>query len=133
LKEKVAEWLRVARADWQRAMRMLEDEDTVAAGFFLQQSLEKYLKAFLIERGWSLRKIHELEALLDDAVKYQPGLDAFYDLCERVSGYYLADRCPPLGVPEIPGAKIEDDLLEARKLITNLFPDERPDEPLVQR
>jgi len=43
-------------------------------GFFLQQSLEKYLKAFLVKRNWNLRKIHELDALLDEASKYQQEL-----------------------------------------------------------
>ncbi|HUF42029.1 MAG TPA: HEPN domain-containing protein [Verrucomicrobiae bacterium] len=61
------EWLRIARKDWRRAERNLEDRDPEAAGFFLQQSLEKYLKAFLLKRHWKLRKIHELDALLDEA------------------------------------------------------------------
>ena len=37
----------IARKDWKRADRNLKDRDSEAAGFFLQQSLEKYLKAFL--------------------------------------------------------------------------------------
>lgn len=41
------DWLKVARKDWTRARHMLEKEDAEAAGFFLQQSLEKYLKAVL--------------------------------------------------------------------------------------
>ena len=55
------EWLQIARKDWRRAERNLKDRDSEAGGFFLQQSLEKYLKAFLIKRNWNLRKIHELE------------------------------------------------------------------------
>ena len=58
------EWLKIARKDWERAKRNLEDEDPEAAGFFLQQSVEKYLKAFLLQRGWKLKKIHDLDALL---------------------------------------------------------------------
>jgi len=63
----IEEWKRIARADWRRVKRNMRDEDTTSAGFYLQQSLEKFLKAFLIEHGWKLRKIHRLEALLDDA------------------------------------------------------------------
>ena len=37
------EWLQIARKDWKRAERNLNDRDPEAAGFFLQQSLEKYL------------------------------------------------------------------------------------------
>jgi hypothetical protein len=35
------EWLQIARKDWRRAERNLKDRDSEAAGFFLQQSLEK--------------------------------------------------------------------------------------------
>ena len=41
------EWKTVAQRDWERVKRNLRDDDAEAAGFFLQQSLEKYLKAFL--------------------------------------------------------------------------------------
>ncbi|NJD75518.1 MAG: HEPN domain-containing protein [Candidatus Methanoperedens sp.] len=87
----LSEWLDVARKDWNRIHRMLEYDDAVASALFLQQSLEKYLKAFLIQHGWKLRKIHELDALLDNAVKYNPELEYYRDLCERVSGYYFTD------------------------------------------
>ena len=62
----------------------------------LTQSLEKYLKVFIIKRNWNLRKIHELDALLDEASKYQQDLETIRDLCEPVSGYYFAERYPPL-------------------------------------
>jgi len=57
------DWLKIARKDWERAKRNLKDLDLEVTGFFLQQSVEKYLKAFLQLRGWKLRKIHELDAL----------------------------------------------------------------------
>ncbi len=56
----VGEWLRIARQDWHRINVMLADEDGAGAGFYLQQSLEKYLKGFLVAEGWHLRKIHAL-------------------------------------------------------------------------
>jgi HEPN domain-containing protein len=83
------EWMQIARKDWRRAERNLKDRDAEAAGFFLQQSLEKYLKAFLLKHNWKLRKIHELDALLDEASKFQQDLETHRDLCERVSGYYV--------------------------------------------
>jgi HEPN domain-containing protein len=85
------DWVQIARKDWRRAERNLEDRDSEAAGFFLQQSLEKYLKAFLIKHHWKLRKIHELDALLDEAAKFQEELESYRNLCERVSGYYFAE------------------------------------------
>jgi len=104
----------------------MKEDDVIAAGFFLQQSIEKYLKAFLIKHGWKLKKIHRLDALLDEAVKYKPPLNSFQEICERVSGYYIADRYPPLGNLGLTSEDIEKDINEARRLIKALFPKEEP-------
>ena len=106
-KMEASDWMIIARKDWNRIHHMLEYDDFEASGLFLQQSLEKYIKAFLFQHGWKLRKIHELDALLDEAVKYKPNLENFRDLCERVSGYYLAERYPPLGYLDIRYEDIE--------------------------
>lgn len=118
------DWLKIARKDWRRIQNMLEKKDAEAAGFFLQQSLEKYLKGFLLQQGWKLKKIHELDALLDDAIKYNVNLKVFYELCERLSGYYFADRYPPFGAEELTCEDIEKGVEEAKKFIRTMFPEE---------
>jgi len=120
-----SEWISIARKDWNRVYQMLQYDDYEACGLFLQQSLEKYLKAFLLQEGWKLRKIHELDALLDEAVKFNPELENFRDLCERVSSYYLAERYPPLGNTYLKHEDIENGLIEARKFIRMMFPSEK--------
>jgi HEPN domain-containing protein len=124
------EWVRIARKDWRRAERNLKDRDPEAAGFFLQQSLEKYLKAFLLNHNWKLRKIHELDALLDEAAKFQGDLETHRGLCERVSGYYMAERYPPLSDFDLSVADIRRDLKEGREFVKSMFPRERL--PLLQ-
>ena len=119
------EWKRIAQKDWKRIERNLRDRDIEAAAFFLQQSLEKYLKAFLIKHKWKLRKIHELDALLDEAAKYKAELENFRDLCERASGYYFAERYPPLGAFELTSEDIKEDVKEARKFVRMMFPGEQ--------
>lgn len=119
----VGEWRRIARRDWHRLQVMLRDEDGAGAGFYLQQSLEKYLKGFLLAQGWELRRIHALQALLDHAVQYRPDLDRFRGLCRHVSGYYVLERYPFAGKgPDT--SQVRADLEEARTLIVALFPDE---------
>lgn len=118
------DWKAVAGKDWERAKRCLNEDDPEAAGFFLQQSLEKYLKAFLLERGWELRKVHTLTVLLDEAVQHSSSLESFRELCRRVSGYYFAERYPQLVPSELTCADIEKDLNEAEKFIRTLFPKE---------
>ena len=121
---KLDEWKKIARMDWERIKRNLRDKDAVVAGFFLQQCIEKFIKAFLILHGCKLRKIHKLDTLLDEAIKYCPELKSFYDLCERVSTYYIADRYPPFGTFEYTCEDIQNDLKEAETFIKILFPDE---------
>jgi len=120
----IEDWIEVARKDWERVKRNLREQDVDAAAFYLQQSLEKYLKAFLLRHGWQLVKTHELDALLDEVIKYNSNFKTFYKLCERVSGYYLADRYPPLGALGLTCEDIENDLEEAEKFIKSMFPEE---------
>jgi len=121
------DWIRIARKDWQRIGRNLKENDAEAAGFYLQQALEKYLKAFLIQHGWKLKKIHTLHTLLKEAVKYKPELEAFRKLCEKISGYYVMDRYPLFADSGLTCEDVKNDLPEAKRLIQMLFPDEKLD------
>ncbi len=115
------DWIKFAKKDWHRVKVMLNDEDAEAAGYFLQQALEKYLKAFLLQQGWKLKKIHTLYTLLDDAVKYNSDLESFRDLCERVSGYYLGERYPRLTEEGLTCEEITRDIDEAGEFIKAMF------------
>ena len=119
------DWLEIARKDWKRIGRNLRARDLEASAFFLQQCLEKYLKAFLLSHQWRLRRVHKLDALLDEAVKHQADLENFRDLCERVSGYYFAERYPPLGTLDLGSEDLKRDLKEARRFVDHMFPGER--------
>lgn len=94
-----AEWFEKAEQDLQRVTRRLAEEDIEDGAFHLQQAIEKFLKGYLISTGWKLKKIHDLEALLDDAVRMAPELEAYRELCQQVTGYYLVERYPALGTP----------------------------------
>lgn len=120
-----ARWLPYARRDWSRALLLQREHDPDGAGMLLQQSVEKYLKGWLLDRGWRLRKTHEVDRLLDDATAHDPALQSFRALGERLSSYYLLERYPtpsPSGPSE---AQISSDLSEARQLVGLLFPSEQ--------
>jgi len=121
---KIEDWLRIAKTDWQRVKRNIKENDVSAAGFYLQQCVEKFLKAFLLLHGWQLKKIHELDALLDEAIKYKPELASFYKLCERVTGYYLAERYPPFDDLGLTVEVLENDIPEVKEMVKALFPEE---------
>jgi len=89
-----ADWLQVAADDFQRVPRRLAEGDVVDAAIHLQQAIEKYLKAFLLSRGWRLERIHDLRALLEQAAGYELCLKKFRGLCAEVTAYYIQERYP---------------------------------------
>jgi HEPN domain-containing protein len=87
------DWLKIAETDWKRVERNLR-EDPALAAFCLQQALEKFLKGFLILRGWELRRIHDLDTLLDEAIKHEPSLENFRGPCQKITSFYFIERYP---------------------------------------
>lgn len=115
-----ADWRKVAEKDWHRMGILLEDGDPDGAAFFLQQSLEKHMKAFLLGKGWKLRKVHDLDSLLNFAVEFAPSLEVFRGLCERVTGYYYTERYPMIVPSELTTDDILKDKGDAEKFIEHL-------------
>ena len=74
---KPLDWLSIARLDFDRTQRALRDHDPGLAGFCLQQSVEKFLKASVVSKGGRVRRTHDLEALLDEAVAHDSSLEYF--------------------------------------------------------
>ncbi len=89
-----ADWLRIAERDLKRVELLLDKGDPDLAGFCLQQAVEKFLKAFLLSQGWQLRRIHNLDALLDDAITYDASLENFRSVCQKIAAFYLVERYP---------------------------------------
>lgn len=114
------DWRAVADKDLKRVGRNLRAGDVEAAAFFLQQSLEKHLKAYLLDHDWRLQRIHTLTTLLDFAVERRPELESFRGLCERVTGYYFTERYPQLLPSRLTAKDVERDLAEAETFIQAL-------------
>lgn len=88
------DWFRIAAKDFARVARRLAEGDADDAAFRLQQALEKSLKGYLLARGWRLKRIHDIDAPLTDAVRYNPRLERYRPLCQQVAGYYIIERYP---------------------------------------
>jgi len=88
------DWFHKGNLDMKRAGILLENDDPEGAAFHLQQALEKYLKGYLIGQGWKLQRIHDLEDLLDYAADYSAEFEAYRNLCQEVTEYYIEERYP---------------------------------------
>lgn len=94
----LADWLRIAEKDLIRVNKLLDQDDPELAGFCLQQAVEKFLKAFLLLKGWKLRRIHNLDALLDDAMAFDNSFSQFRMICIRITSFYFLERYPSIDI-----------------------------------
>jgi HEPN domain-containing protein len=114
------DWLRIAEKDLTRASYLLDIPDPEAAGFFLQQAVEKFLKAFLLSKGWELQRIHDLEALLNVALKHDPTLEPHRSICQKITGFYLVERYPFIAESGLTQDDVSDSLGQVKPLIERL-------------
>ena len=115
-----ADWLRIAQKDFARVVPLLDRHDPELAGFCLQQAVEKYLKAFLLSRGWQLRRIHNLDTLLDDAVVHDASLEDFRSACQKITAFHFMERYPLVAEAEITEQDVRSSLAEVTALIEKL-------------
>ena len=114
------EWFRIAEKDFKRAEQLLKLDDAEGAGYNLQQAVEKYLKGFLLSKGWKLKRVHDLEVLLNDALQYEPTLEEFRGLCQKITDYFLLDRYPLPTSITLTIRQVENSIDRAQKLIAKL-------------
>ncbi|MEW6026656.1 MAG: HEPN domain-containing protein [Planctomycetota bacterium] len=114
------DWMEKAQKDLKRVNVLLSARDAAGAGFHLQQAIEKYLKAYLLTKGWKLEYINDPPKLLNYAKEYDSGLETFRALCERVTEYYTSERYPFF--EEIPPSKkeLDETLEQTNKLISKI-------------
>jgi len=93
-----AEWFAQGDLDVQTSEILLTQNGPLAiAAFHLQQAIEKYLKGYLLSTGCPLRRIHDLEILLQQATSQDTDFAQFLAACQRITEYYIEARYP-LGV-----------------------------------
>ncbi|MFI5253098.1 MAG: HEPN domain-containing protein [Bacteroidota bacterium] len=112
-----ADWLRIAERDWGRVEHLLIIHDAEAAGFFLQQAIEKFLKAFLLSKGWQLQRIHDLESLLNQALQFDNSIERYRSILQKITGFYFVERYPFL----LETGLTEEDIRTAFSEVTGLI------------
>ena len=91
------EWVRKAENDFKVASQiLLRRKDIVpdAACFFLQQCVEKYLKARLLEAGIAFPRTHDLLQLLNLCATVEPLWQAYAKAVDVMSDYAVDFRYP---------------------------------------
>ena len=60
----------------------------------LQESVERYLKGYLIAQGWKLEYIHDLNRLLDTAAVYDTRFNTYASLAQSLTEQFSAQHYP---------------------------------------
>ena len=115
------DWLEKGRHDFEMAQLLYKEQGyTDIIAFLIQQAVEKYLKGFLIYHGWKLRKIHDLETLLNEAINVEHSFEDFSITCRKITEYYIESRYP-LGFPvDYPREEIKESLDAAGEIIAKI-------------
>jgi HEPN domain-containing protein len=114
------DWMKIGEKDIKRARRLLDMGDAEGAGFHLQQALEKYLKAYLLSRGWKLRRIHDLETLINEAVVIDASFEEYRVACRKITQYYIEERYPVAASSELTDKEVRESLAVAERLIVKI-------------
>ena len=60
----------------------------------LQEGVERYLKGYLVAKGWRLVRTHDLERLVTEAIQFDKTFDKFYGLSEELTDDFFAQHYP---------------------------------------
>lgn len=97
-------WADYAEQDYRAMTALLASPDPVypVSCFLAQQTVEKYLKAFLVFHGIDPLHSHDLNALRKQCALVDPNLNGFEMECAELNSYSVTPRYP-MGVAR-PGA-----------------------------
>lgn len=94
--QEVRAWIEKADHDWRTAELVMEPTTPITdvAAFHTQQAVEKYLKAFLVWKQFSFEKIHDLEELVGNCERCEPGFAILRSKVMPLSAYAVRFRYP---------------------------------------
>ncbi len=92
----VEQWINRADNDLKTVEILLKADEVLydAICFHCQQSVEKYLKAYIVAYDLDFEKIHDLPVLLKTCVQQDPNLREILEECKFLNRYYIEARYP---------------------------------------
>lgn len=92
----VENWLDKASEDLAFAKANLQEgsEFYPQICFYLHQSFEKYLKAYIIAKGLDFKRIHDLTELVQICMGNDQEFNKFYEAAKLLNPFYIGTRYP---------------------------------------
>jgi HEPN domain-containing protein len=122
MKKSVEEWTERGAHDLEAAQLLLDrgaHSDIVL--FHIHQAVEKYLKGFLIHHDWKLKKVHDLETLITEAMDFDSAFEGYLDVGRKLTAFYYTERYPPGPAPSYSAEEIRQMLEAASGLIEKIM------------
>ncbi len=113
MREEVVRWLKSGKDDLKKAEDNFKIRNYDLTSFLCQQTVEKLLKAVLIEKTRKFPKIHDLVRLGKLA---QIDKNLLKD-CEKLTFVYTETRYPDAGIKKYTRGEVEEDIKAARRII----------------
>jgi len=110
--EKYLEWFEKAEKDFISAKILIENKgfpETIA--FLSQQTIEKYLKGYLLYMKETIPLIHDVFVLCKKSASHNKGFEQFYDDCKFLNAFYIEARYPmdfPVNIKDEDGERTFD-------------------------
>ena len=121
MKERVKEWIERGERDLAAAELLFDRSEYFDVVLFhLHQAVEKFLKGFLIHSGWRLKKIHDLETLITEAIDFDGAFEKYLDLARKLTAFYYQERYPPGPVSLYSKEETAQILEETKELISKI-------------
>ena len=88
-------WIEMAQERINSADSLWKHEGLTHTGIeALQEGVERYLKGYLVAKGWRLVRTHDLERLVTEAIQFDKTFDKFYGLSEELTDDFFAQHYP---------------------------------------
>jgi HEPN domain-containing protein len=89
------DWFAFAEERLRGVDVLWKSEGVTALGIeALQECVERYLKGYLIARGWTLVKTHDLERLIKEATAIQPEFSRFLPFAIELTEDFFTQHYP---------------------------------------
>ena len=97
-----SDWILLADERLQSADALIQARGVCySAVELLQESIERYLKGFLISRNWKLERIHDLNRLLDLCLDHSTEFSRFAPLAQSLTEQFWAQHYPGDDLSEV--------------------------------
>lgn len=122
MKKSTEEWIQKAEEDYLAVNKLKPEMKLLSViCFHAQQCVEKYMKAILQENNIEFEKIHHLNILLKDCVKFLPNLQEYRKELTMLSTYTVDIRYPGYEVSKDEAEECIKIMEKIRKIIREYF------------